>query len=653
MNHICDIDGALINYRGKFCPLSLFHVIATLNNKPFYNTCDIFRMKTESFFLPKGRLLTTLSALLLFLIAFTIYLPALKNGFVNWDDDKYVYLNTHIRSIDWYFLKWVLTETTFSNWHPLTTLSYAMDYTIWGLKPLGYHLTNNIFHSLNTLLVFILSFKLVKICNHQKAIIAAFVTSLMFAIHPLHVESVAWISERKDVLYAFFYLLAIIVYLEYSSCTKRSKKYRLYMICISLFLFSLLSKPMAVSLPVVLLILDFYPLQRFKDKKTAKKLLTEKIPFFILSVTFSIVTIWAQHAGGALRTVEAYPFITRLFVAIHAYIFYLVKIILPYNLAPLYPHPVKIDPFSIEYAGGLSLFLVICLISIRLIKKNKLILAGWLYYLVTLLPVIGIVQVGGQSAADRYTYLPGLGPFLILGIAVAWLFGKKPVYRDRMALCIVLLISTGITIFITYKQIAIWRDSASLWTHEITIYPDKVPSAYYNRGTFYEKTGNYNKALADLDKAITLKPDDFEAYNNRGNVYAHLGNYRQAIDEYNKVIEINPSYIDAYNSRGFTYYLLRNYQSAIENYNKAIKIDPEDSNAFNNRGLAYLSLGNQKRAIDDLKKAMSLEPLNPKTYYNLALAYQRHGNNREAMINFRKAASMGIKEAEAFVTDYR
>lgn len=319
--------------------------------------------------------------LCILLITFVIYIPSLKNGFVNFDDYLYVYENPNIQKIDLKFFKWIFTAEANTTWHPLTLLSIAVDYSIWGLNPFGYHLINVVFHAINTVLVFLLFIRLSTV-RGEISIIPAAIASLLFGIHPLHVESVAWISERKDVLCAFFYLLSIFIYLKYIS-TKR-KKFFYYTLCLFFFILALMSKPMAVTLPVVILILDFYPLERLNKMKDALPLLIEKIPFLILSLILSIITINFHQTDRVLKTLEQYPLIPRILVALSAYIFYLIKMVFPYNLAPFYPLPAQTDIFTLTYLISGFTLAALTVFSILAYKKNKVYLAVWGYYLVSI-----------------------------------------------------------------------------------------------------------------------------------------------------------------------------------------------------------------------------------------------------------------------------
>lgn len=540
-------------------------------------------------------ILILLLAISVAIVTFLVHLPSLKNNFV-WDDDIYIYNNPYIREIDTTFLYWSFTSAVASLWHPLTIISFAIDYAIWGLNPFGYHLTNNLIHALNTLLVFTLVIKLLKLKIGEEAgiqiVVTAFITAALFGIHPLHVESVAWISERKDVLCAFFYILCLINYLDFTV----SKRPFHYGIALGSFFMALLSKPMAVSLPIVLLILDFYPLGRFNKIEKSMgswRMLLEKFPFFLLSIFASLMTIWAHLQNGALQVTQMASLSTRMLVAAWAYIFYMVKMFLPFNLAPLYPYP-KVDVFSFTYLG--SLFLMVIITFVIVYRKERVFIAVWLYYLVTLLPVIGIIQVGSQAAADRYTYLPSLGLFFIAGLGVSSLFKKCINKQSRTALIALILLILGVLVKKTTEQINIWHDPITLWSHELRLFPKEI-LAYINRGGAYAGQGNLQLAIRDYNKAVEINPNNAQVYYNRGIVYKIAGNYQEALNDQSRAIELNPQYAEAYNNRGNTYNILGKYEEALNDLNKAIEINPRDSIAYNNRGTVYNNLKIYHKAI--------------------------------------------------------
>lgn len=554
-----------------------------------------------------------IAATLVALVTFAVYLPALQNGFVNWDDNILVYENPYIRSINFKLLGWDITALT-EMWVPLTMLSFALDYAVWGLNPKGYHLTNNIFHTLNTILVFILTIRLIGHAKPGKdrlgkeAIIAGSVTSILFGIHPLRVESVVWVTERKDVLYSFFFLLSILAYIKYVSMN--SKRINYYAATLVLFIFALMSKLMAVSLPIVLLILDFYPFRRFKIEAGPRNILgvlLEKLPFLLSALLLSILILLPHPSADKILTQES--FTERIFLAAHSYIFYLAKILLPFNLAHLYPSLPSLNYLNLEYTASLLLFFAITFFSVWSLKRNKLFAAVWLYYVATLMPVIGINKIATFAAANRYTYLPSLGLFLLVGLGITAIV-KECSKRQYQAFIItdlfLILALSGVTI----KQIALWKDSITLWSNEIKIFPG-VALSYYNRGLGYDSLGAYQEAIRDFSKAIEINHNHSAAYNNRGVDYGVMGNYRQALNDFEKVIEFDPKNVTVYNNRGNVYFGMGEYLKAIENYNKAVEVDPK----------------------------------NPKNYYNLGITYSQIGNMEQALFNYKVATSLGLKEA--------
>ena len=576
-------------------------------------------------------------ASVLCVITFLVYLPALKNGFVNWDDDVYVYANRNIHSINLDFLKWIFTFKANPTWHPLTLFSIGLDYSIWGLNPLGYHFTNNILHAINTFFVFILIIKLVtykKAEISKKILIIGAITTIIFSIHPLQVESVAWISERKNLLCTFFLLLSMHTYIKYVSSVGR-KKIAFYWGSLILFIFALMSKPMAVSLPIVLIMLDFYPFERLTNKNI-KIAVIEKLPFFALTIASSMITVWTHTSVKAILDL---PFWVRISVAIRSYILYLIKMVFPYELAPFYRHPLKIDFISIEYLGSFILFVIITFLSIWSIKKTRLFFTIWFYYLITLLPMIGLLQVGGHAGADRYVYLSSLGPFLLIGLGAGIFFERYPkkCYLTLIGMIFVIVIMLTMTI----KQISIWRDSGTLWSHEIALYPDTVEIAYYHRGNFYFDMGDYKAAINDYNKAIEINPDKYaDAYLNRGNAYYQLGNYQQAIVDYNSAIAIKPEYAKPYNNRGSAFLSLGDYQLALNDFNKSLELDPENADAYDNRGSLYGRTGKYQQAIDDFAKLIAINPQDANTYFNMGISYNGMGDLQQAIMNYSKVIEL-------------
>jgi hypothetical protein len=478
------------------------------------------------------------------LITFLVYLKSLQNGFLGWDDGIYVVLNPYIRSMTPSFFRWAFFFDFYaSNWHPLTWISHALDYAVWGLNPLGHHLTNNILHAVNTFLVVLLVTRLLEFVKPLSAVsyqlsaktdsrftshdsrfilIAASATGLLFGLHPIHVESVAWVAERKDLLCALFYLLSVIAYVKYATC----KTYRTYLFCLIFFTLALLSKPMAVTLPFVLLILDWYPFGRIQSLRSFGIAFFEKLPFIALIIISSVLTILAQKA--AMMPMEVVPLSARVLVACRSIVFYLWNVILPLRLLPYYQYPEGVSLLSLQYP--LSIVLVIGITAFALVsaKKRRFWLAVWGYYVITLLPVLGFVQVGGQAMADRYMYLPSLGPFVVIGVGIAWVARKITTLRSLNKSAVA--VTTGIAlslfvlmIFLTLKQIVIWKNDIDLWSYVINKEPGKVIFAYVNRGKAFGEAGQFDRAIEDYSEAIIINPSNSTAIVNRGLAYLQTG----------------------------------------------------------------------------------------------------------------------------------
>jgi Tfp pilus assembly protein PilF len=564
----------------------------------------------------------------------------------------------------------MLTAYHTSNWHPLTWLSHGIDYAIWGFNPLGHHLTSVILHGLNTFLVAVLIIRLIQTGQGSReenegwvsALLAGAVTGLFFGLHPLNVESVAWISQRKNVLYAFFYLLSIFFYLNYNESSLRGTckitsiglypgsgcRTRYYFFCLIFFILALMSKPMAVTLPLVLIILDIYPLKRLHiwgGITTYHRILLEKLPFFALSTVSSVVTLIAQKVGGAIQPLEFHPLDDRFLVGIRAIAFYLYKMLRPTDLAPLYPHLSDISFFKFEYIGSFALVLSISLLCLLSWRKQKVFSMVWAYYLITLLPVIGIIQVGDQAAADRYTYLASLGPFSLIGLGITWLIKKsisrengkalKKIFPIIFGIAVVLILFSSLTI----NQIKVWKNSLTLWNKGIKMYPES-PITYTNRGIAYYNLGKFEEAIKDFNKAIEIAPYYEESYHMRGKAYLLLDNYQEALINFNKAIELSPESEQFYFSRKLAYKL------AIKDYNMSIEQNPQNIEHYINRGVSFAMIDQLDKALDDFNRAISLKPQFSIAYYNRGLVYLKSGESQRAVEDFKTAARLGDTKAQ-------
>ena len=637
------------------------------------------------------------------IITFAVYIAALQNDFIaEWDDGEYVLNNPYIRSINLAFLRWAFFDFHASNWHPLTWISHAIDYAVWGANPLGHHLTSVILHAVNAFLVVVLIMRLQEVAtgttpsgqetsvlDEYGMLITAGVTGLLFGLHPVHVESVAWIAERKDLLCALFFLLSIAGYVKYVAVignepidqgvrTRYVKKE--YLLSIGFFILALMSKPMAVSLPVVLMILDWYPFRRLRSVKTAWILLVEKLPFITFSLISSVLTVLAQRAGGAIIEIQALPLSSRLLVAAQSLLMYLWKMAVPRDLIPYYPYPKNISFASLEFLFAIALVIGITIFCIIIAKRHRLGLAVWGYYVVTLLPVIGIVQVGSQSMADRYTYLPSLAPFLVMGSLIVLIAQylrplKQWTLIGKNVFAVIAIFAVFSLSYLTYKQIGIWRSSLSLWSYVIARESTEVPIAYLHRGVAFDKLGQFENAIKDYNMAIALNSEYYQAYNNRGVVLDKLGQFENALKDYNMAIALNSSHDQAYNNRGVVLEKLGQFENAIkdynmaitlnpsnyeaydnlgvvygntgfidkaiENFNKSLAVNPNDYNAYNSRGLLYFSLGQYDRALNDFNRTLELEPYFGEAYLNRGNLLFIIGKKEHALADLRRACDLG------------
>jgi hypothetical protein len=498
------------------------------------------------------------------IITFLLYLKSLQNDFVGWDDNFYVTANPYIRTLNFDLFRWAFLDFYSYNWHPLTWLSHALDYAFWGLNPFGHHLTNNIIHAVNTFLVVVLVMKLFSAWqdNTSKYVERPFFkmyggyiigacTGLLFGLHPTHVESVAWIAERKDLLCALFFLLSVILYSNYivlinNKTIENHSSSRLlcnkYLLSLGFFILALLSKPMAVTLPIVLLVFDFYLFRRINSITTLRRVSVEKIPFFLCSIGSSMLTYLAQKSGNAVW--EGVPFPTRVLVATKSIVAYILNMLFPFNLLPFYPYPRGASLFSLEYIGTLCLVIGITALCIYISKRQKLWLTVWAYYIVTLIPILGLIQVGGQFMADRYTYLPSLGPFFIIGLFISWCLQKSILLQRYKIIVMTLISAIGIFIvvsmsYLTYNQIGIWKNGIELWSYVIKKEPGKILFAYYNRGGALAKEGKYYEAIDDYSKVITLNYQEYsKVYVDRGLVYLRIGKTESAIADFRKACDL-------------------------------------------------------------------------------------------------------------------
>jgi len=578
-------------------------------------------------------------------VTFIVFLPSLQNDFIVWDDGGYVYDNSFIRSFDMRLLKSAFIEFHMGNWHPVTWLSHAFDYALWGLNPLGHHLTNNIIHALNTFIIVLLIMRLLgvyrqigknnggsqqPVLNDTAVIITGVTAGLLFGIHPLRVESVAWVSERKDLLCAFFYLLTIAAYMRYvsemntnTSVHASSRIFsRKYFLAIALFILALMSKPMAVSLPLVLLILDWYLYKRIRSLETFRTVFVEKIPFIILGLSVTILTLFAQASAYAISSLEQLPMASRFTLAVGALAFYLIKAVVPVHLVPLYPIPQDVSIFSFQYGSSLLIVVLITAACIVAMRRQQLWIAVWAYYVITLAPVLGIVKVGNAAMADRYTYLPSLGIFLIAGLSAAKVHEKISAANRwgaalRMSSYIIAITIIAFLSHAAMRQIGIWKDSITFWTYAIDEFPGKLPMAHNNLGFAYAEQHRFDEALKEYSTAVYLDPTLAEPHNNRGLAYANLNRVDEAISEYSVALTIKPAYPAAQNNLGNAYMSRQRYPEAINEFKAALALQFDFTEAHYNLANAYAAIGLLDQAIAEYRAAIALDPDEPDAHARL------------------------------------
>lgn len=585
-----------------------------------------------------------LSLFLIIVITFFSFYSSLKNDFVNWDDDWYVTQNLLIRELSWKNIKQIFSPSAYTNldtpqlYVPLVTLSYAFEYHFVKLNPFIYHLTNLVLHLLNCLLVFLLFLLL----SHNISI--AFIVAILFGIHPLHVESVAWITERKDVLYAFFFLSALICYIYYL----RNMKIRFYYLVVVFFILSLLSKPLAISLPFVLLCFDYF----LEGKWESRKIL-EKVPFAVLIVLY--LALGQFLSNKYLRIDTCNTLLERFLVSNYALLFYIYKTFLPLKLSCLYPLPIKTgNLLPLQFLVSPFIVITLCLLVIYSLKYTKKIVFGFLLFLLIIFPALQFFPTGHAMVADRYMYLASIGIFYLVAIFINKLYEKIAKNRRFKAaiLVIFLILIIGILSIVSWNRCRIWKDSIVLWNDVLKNYPN-IATAYNSRGAELLERKQYNKAYSDFIKTLSLDPSYYEAYFNLANLNSAKGNYNEAIRLLSKTLQINPDYIRAYDLLVILYGRIGKHSQVIDICKKLIKIKPDYVNAYVNLSGAYGNLGDFQEAIVYGEKAVSINPKSGLAHLNLAAAHYYMRRYELAIKHCDEAAKLGYEASPKLLKSLR
>ncbi|UCE98601.1 MAG: tetratricopeptide repeat protein [Planctomycetota bacterium] len=605
-----------------------------------------------------------------------VYWQVLYNDFVNYDDPVYVTENKHLKEgLTWQGVVWAFTSERADNWHPVTWLSLMLDYEVFGLDARGFHITNLVIHIVNTLLLF-LFLREVTGAFWRSGFVAS-----VFALHPLHVESVAWVAERKDVLSAMFWFLTMLAYVSY---VRRGGVVR-YAGLLLLFAFGLMAKPMLVTLPFVLLLLDYWPLSRLRVERLSGsdvekgegllKLFLEKVPLFVLAGVSSAITLIVQQRGGAVIALEKLVFGKRVVNALVSYLMYIVKTFLPTRLGVYYPYTGELPVWQVI---GVVFLLVLVSVSVVFFRRRYLVF-GWFWYVGTLVPVAGFVQVGSQARADRYMYIPMTGLLVMVGWGVCELVGRRG-WR-RVFAAFVSGVWILVLIVFTWFQVGYWQNSYTLLTHTVSVTNDnfiaylnlgnyfakerkeageaigyyrkaiqihrKYVDAHYNLGIALGLEKRYDEAIEAYKRVLRLREEHWRARLRLADTLVKKGRLEEAIEQYSRVVEIKPRHAEVHNNFGLALVRKGDIDEAIRHYERSLDIRPDSVEVLNNLGNALVKQKRFEEAVLYLKKALSLDASFFKTYYNLGNALQQMGRIDEAAEYYREAVHLRPDDADA------
>lgn len=590
--------------------------------------------------------------------------PLALFGKFQWDDYPLLVDNSAYRGLAWSNLRWMFSTNLMGHYMPVTWITYGLDYLIWGLDPFGYHLTNLALHAASTTLVYVVALRLFRAAwDHSSGDgadnlrIGAALAALFFAVHPLRVESVVWITERLDLACGFFYLLAILMYLRSveAESTDAGRSRTCYWAAVGVFVLALLSKSMAVTLPVVLLVLDVYPLRRLRPGVRGWatpgpwRIWLEKVPFMLAAALVSIVAFRMLLSFAPATSWERLGFLERVAVSAYTLAFYLRKTLLPLGLSPLYELFLPVHPYEWRFLLSGAVVLLITGVAVASRRRWPGLLAVWISYGVMLFPVVGIFHKGHQIAADRYSYLPGIGWALLAGGAVVLALRRFPSARPgRRALAVIVVFSTvPLLAFATWRQVRIWEDGVSLWRHAVRIDPTS-PIAVANLGWELRARGDLAEAVEQCQRALMLRPDYADAHLNLGLAMAAQGRAAEAEWHLRRVLELTPRSIPARSGLGSLLEAQGRVDEAIAHFRQALQIDPRSARAHNNLGVALARNGHTGEALVAFSEAVRLDPSFGQAQNNLGLALAHLGRLTEARDHFLAAirSEPGFVEAE-------
>jgi tetratricopeptide (TPR) repeat protein len=589
------------------------------------------------------QLLKYLICLLLAVITFAAYASVANCVFVAFDDRNYIIGNLDIQQgFSWHSIKWAFSSFYSNNWHPVTWLSHMLDYRFYGLDPSEPHLVNLAFHIANAVLLFLL------LDNLTTKLWPSVFVALLFAIHPMHVESVAWVSERKDLLSTFFLLLTLLAYARYAELTaaKKSMRWAVYGLALLFFALGLMSKPMLVTLPGLLFLLDFWPLHRFQfplkiqPKPALCRLFAEKTPFLLLAVASCVVTYIAQSTTGAVKSTEDFPIVQRLAHVPVSYGWYLLKVFWPVNLSVFYPFRIGDFAPAQDIIGAVLLLLALMAFAAWRAQKYPWFLVGWLWFLGTLIPVIGLVQAGNQAYADRYTYIPYIGIFIILAWGVPELLSRWP--GRQMVLWAALVIVAIACFWRTVMEVHYWENGFTLLNRTLALDP-KDELAWAVLGLEYEVRGNNDKAIDCEIRATTLDEQFGWAWHDLGRMLVIKGDYPGAENAFQQALQgdhFKPDRLEIYNDLGDALINTGQYAPAIPNYQSSLELSPNQPLVLNSLGLCYVHTRQSDLAIAAYQNAINLNPDYANAQLSLAMLLADAGRDSEAIPHYQKVIEL-------------
>ncbi len=554
----------------------------------------------------------------LLIVTVVAFYPSLDNGF-NWDDIALIVQNESIKHLTWDNIKSMFTDGVMHRYIPLTSLSMAINYKFSQLDPWGYHLTNLLFHLVNIVLVYYL----IRFLHDNRWV--AMLTTILFALHPMHVEPVAWLTARPFLLGGLFWLAALLLYLKYTRGSKKGLYYGLSLLC---YVAGLAASTLTVTLAPTLLLVDIYNKRSFKIKDQL-----DKIPYFGLALLFGMIMLGMAEKHHTEKVANS--FFDGVLFASYGLVSYLYKLVVPIKITVFHPYPDRIgDMLPLYYYISFVVVLGVLALFVYAFKKNRYLFFGIGFFLINIFLTLKFTFLdayGTYVMADRYTYHPYIGLSFILVLGLLWVkdhYAKTPKFL-RSAILPVFFAFSGLLAFLSFDECKAWKDGETLWTDVINAYPD-ARVAYNNRAVYYYERNRNQESLADCNKALSLSPTYLDALTTRGLVLYRLGNYQQAMADQNRAIELNPNYHIAYNNRGETYRVMGEYDLALADYEKTLQLNPNYFYAYNNRGIVYLEFGQYDKALESFAMAIKVNSVFTEAYVNMSIAHFNEGRHQQA-----------------------